>query len=174
MGSKLIGFRIADDLAEEVEAKAAEKGLSTSELLRTLVDKELYPSEEGSVGDGTKGRAIAEQLNNHTQQLNNHTQQLQQLNGYPKQANDFAGQLNRFSKRLDDLVEQGNSLTDWAKKVRDELPAIRGDILALKGRVGFTQSPGGETKLEVNNPEPEPEPEPEFEFGGLRRRSKET
>jgi len=44
MGSKLIGFRLDNDLAEEIEAKAAEKGQSTSELLRELVDELLYPS----------------------------------------------------------------------------------------------------------------------------------
>jgi hypothetical protein len=44
VGSKLIGFRLDNDLAEEIEAKAAEKGQSTSELLRELVDELLYPS----------------------------------------------------------------------------------------------------------------------------------
>ncbi|MBA7543969.1 hypothetical protein ES705_36316 [subsurface metagenome] len=105
------------------------------------------------------------------EQLSNHTQQLHQLNGYPKQANDFGQQLNQLTKRLDEVVKQGNALTAWAERVRDELPAFRGDILALKGRVGFTQSPGGET-IEASNPEPEPEPE--FEFGSFIRRSKES
>ncbi len=45
MGSKLIGFRLDNDLAEEIEAKAAEKGQSTSELLRELVDELLYPGK---------------------------------------------------------------------------------------------------------------------------------
>lgn len=45
MGSKLIGFRISSDLAEQVEAKAAGQGLSTSEYLRGLVDEALYPSK---------------------------------------------------------------------------------------------------------------------------------
>ncbi len=43
MGSKLIGFRMADDLAEQLETKAAEEGQSTSEFLRRLVDEALYP-----------------------------------------------------------------------------------------------------------------------------------
>ena len=47
MGSKLIGFRVADDLAEQIETRAAEEGISTSELLRKLVDEELYPSGKG-------------------------------------------------------------------------------------------------------------------------------
>lgn len=43
MGSKLIGFRVPSDLAEQLEARAAEEGRSTSELLRELVDDKLYP-----------------------------------------------------------------------------------------------------------------------------------
>lgn len=147
MGSKVIGIRMADDLAEELELKAAEEGLSTSEFMRNLVDQTLYPGKDRSAGDGSKGQAVlTEQVGRLTEQLNNHTQQLQQLNGYPKQANDLTGQLSRLTKRLDEAVKQGNSLTTWAEKVRDELPGIRGDILALKGG-----------KAKANNPEPEPE-----------------
>jgi chromosome segregation ATPase len=144
MGSKVIGLRLADDLTEELEAKAAEEGLSTSEFMRKLIDQELYPGKDRSAGQAV----LTEQVGNLTKQLNNHNQQLQQLNGYPKQANDLAGQLSRLTKRLDGLVDQGNALTAWAEKVRDELPAIRGDILALKGR-----------KATANNPEPEPKEE---------------
>lgn len=144
MGSKVIGLRLADDLTEELEAKAAEEGLSTSEFMRKLIDQELYPGKDRSAGQAV----LTEQVGNLTKQLNNHSQQLQQLNGYPKQANGFTQQLNQLTKRLDEVVKQGNSLTTWAERVRDELPRIRGDILALKGQ-----------KATANNPEPEPKEE---------------
>ncbi|GAJ04424.1 unnamed protein product, partial [marine sediment metagenome] len=145
MGSKVIGLRLADDLVEELEAKAAEEGLSTSEFMRKLIDNKLYPGKDGSAAVASEGQAVlTERVGKLTEQLNNHNQQLQQLNGYPKQANDLAGQLSRLTKRLDGLVDQGNALTAWAERVRDELPGIRGDILALKG----AQNPGGKTEPE--------------------------
>jgi len=43
MGSKVIGFRVPDDLAEELERFSSEHGQTTSEFLRKLVDDTLYP-----------------------------------------------------------------------------------------------------------------------------------
>jgi len=43
MGSKVIGFRVPDDLAEELERFSSEHGQTTGEFLRKLVDDTLYP-----------------------------------------------------------------------------------------------------------------------------------
>lgn len=45
MGSKVIGFRLPDDLAMELEAKAAEHGQTMGEFVKKLVDDTLYPAK---------------------------------------------------------------------------------------------------------------------------------
>jgi len=46
MGSKVIGFRVPDDLAEEFKHACEERGQTTGEVLRQLVDDMLYPNRE--------------------------------------------------------------------------------------------------------------------------------
>lgn len=50
MGSKIITFRVPDDLYEEFGSKCEEEGHNPSEKLRQFVDDYLYPpkSEEPS------------------------------------------------------------------------------------------------------------------------------
>ncbi len=45
MGSKVIGVRVSDDLAESLEKLAAEKGQKASQYLKDLIDDILYPSK---------------------------------------------------------------------------------------------------------------------------------
>ncbi len=46
MGSKVIGFRVPDDLAEEFKHACEQRGQTTGEVLRQLVDDMLYPNRE--------------------------------------------------------------------------------------------------------------------------------
>jgi hypothetical protein len=45
MGSKMVGFRVADNIGGEIERAAGERGQTTAEFLRKLVDNELYPGK---------------------------------------------------------------------------------------------------------------------------------
>jgi len=41
----MVGFRVADDIVEQIERAAGERGQTTAEFLRKLVDNELYPEK---------------------------------------------------------------------------------------------------------------------------------
>ena len=43
MGSKVIGFRLPGDMAEELEKESQNRGITPSDFLRGLVDEALYP-----------------------------------------------------------------------------------------------------------------------------------
>jgi hypothetical protein len=45
MSSKLVGFRCPDDLVEQLNDRASEKGLTTSEFIRQIVDETLFPGK---------------------------------------------------------------------------------------------------------------------------------
>jgi Zn ribbon nucleic-acid-binding protein len=101
MGSKLIGFRVADDLAQGIEAKAAEKGLSTSELIRKLVDKELYPSKSDK-GEGEVAELQVEGLEQITEQME-----------------ELAGRVNELTERENQRVDQPGSNSALVEKLNN-------------------------------------------------------
>ena len=116
MGSKLIGFRLDNDLAEEIEAKAAEKGQSTSELLRELVGELLYPSraelESPEQLYGVKG----------TEQL------VELVNAQIKE--QLKAQLGDLVDERLELVQVDRGLTEAEKRHYDESLATLGRGLA--------------------------------------------
>lgn len=63
MGSKVIGFRMPDDLADELERVSGERGMTTADFLRKLVDDVLYPSNRER-SSTMPDAATKEQLNN--------------------------------------------------------------------------------------------------------------
>jgi len=61
MGSRVIGFRVPDDLAGELERVSGERGMTTAEFLRKLVDDTIYPSnheQTASLADTSIGEQI--------------------------------------------------------------------------------------------------------------------
>ena len=46
MASKVIGFRIPEDVAEELEKVSEERGMTVAKFMRSLVDETLYPATE--------------------------------------------------------------------------------------------------------------------------------
>jgi len=122
MGSKLIGFRLDNDLAEEIEAKAAEKGQSTSELLRELVDELLYPSraelESPEQLYGVKG----------TEQL------VELVNAQIKE--QLKAQLGDLVDERLELVQVDRGLTEADRQHYDEALASHGrKLAALDGKL---------------------------------------
>ncbi|MDP2919435.1 MAG: hypothetical protein Q8O43_04360 [Dehalococcoidia bacterium] len=70
MGSRVVGFRVPDDLAEELERVSDERGQTTAEFLRKLVDDALYPSKSAATlkdedGDDVTLSDLYEQLQGH-------------------------------------------------------------------------------------------------------------
>ena len=46
MASKVIGFRVPEDMAEELEKVSEERGMTVAKFMRSLVDETLYPATE--------------------------------------------------------------------------------------------------------------------------------
>ena len=61
MGSKVIGFRIPEDVAEELEKVSEERGMTVTEFMRSLVDETLYPASDNN-GQEEGDKVSPEQL----------------------------------------------------------------------------------------------------------------
>lgn len=62
MGSRVVGFRVPDDLAEELERVSDERGQTTAEFLRKLVDDALYPPKGEAKGELEDNESAPETL----------------------------------------------------------------------------------------------------------------
>jgi hypothetical protein len=133
MGSKLIGFRIADDLAQEVEAKAAERGLSTSEFLRELVDNCLYPDTGGSpgakAGVATLDASVTKRLDKLEQEQAKLAKGLELAQVNQGLTQMVEGELKRIERTAKDrhnqLAATINNNTDQVKKI---IPIVEGKL----------------------------------------------
>lgn len=71
MASKVIGFRVPEDIAEELEKVSEERGMTVAKFMRSLVDETLYPPTEskGKVEADTNEREQLESLANEHKDL---------------------------------------------------------------------------------------------------------
>jgi len=116
MGSKVIGFRVPYDLAEEFKHACEERGQTTSEVLRQLVDDMLYPNREEaalSTDESVLGR-------------------LDVLEGVYEV---LGKQLKDFDERLE-LVQVNRGLTETDREHYDKsLADLSGELANLKSGV---------------------------------------
>lgn len=106
MGSKVIGFRVPDDLAAEFEQFCEGAGKTTGEVLRKSVDDLLYPgSGRERLEERGRGEVPAEDLAAMLAPLESAQEALAQ-------------QLKGFEERLE-LVQVDRALTDADKKHYD-------------------------------------------------------
>ena len=61
MASKVIGFRIPEDVAEDLEKVSEERGMTVTEFMRSLVDETLYPASDNK-GQEKSDTVTPEQL----------------------------------------------------------------------------------------------------------------
>lgn len=71
MASKVVGFRIPEDVAEELEKVSEERGMTVTEFMRSLVDETLYPATDhkGQEKDDTVTSEQLESLANEHKDL---------------------------------------------------------------------------------------------------------
>jgi len=118
MGSKVIGFRVPDDLAEGLERASDERGQTVGEFLRKLVDDFLYP---GSGRDRLEERGKVEAH--------------EDLSGVMIRLDALAQQLKGFDERLE-LVQVDRGLTEADKEHYDgALVELESGLAKLKGGV---------------------------------------
>ena len=81
MGSRVIGFRVPDDLAEELERVSDERGQTTAEFLRKLVDDALYPSKgEGKTTLGSSADDGEVTLSDVSGEVELHEENIEEIN----------------------------------------------------------------------------------------------
>ena len=133
MGSKVVGFRCPNDLAEEFEQFCERAGKTTGEVLRKLVDDLIYPGSgrerlkerqeaaslaypEQSYGVSTT-EWIAEQVNTQIKEqlgdLINDSLELVQIDrgmteAEKEQLNELVGKMDLLTQRIDKTIEQDN------------------------------------------------------------------
>ena len=103
MGSRVVGFRVPDDLAEELEKVSSERGQSTSEFLRKLVDDALYPSKDSHTATVEDNGALStsEVVGNLVEDVNSHEEAIR----------EFQEVIKTQSERLDKLASQQDADT---------------------------------------------------------------
>ena len=163
MGSKVIGFRVPDDLAEELERFSSERGQTTSEFLRKLVDDTLY---SGSGRERLEKRrtvethedlsAVMTRLDNLEQQAKSLDEQLElvQVNRgltdadkehYDEALSELEKQLTKLSNRFATAVEEvdknvaltNTNFRDWGDKVSRLFQLMEAHTHASDGTVKF-------------------------------------
>ena len=76
MGSRVIGFRIPEDVAEELEKVSEERGMKIAEFMRSLVDETLYPASDNN-GQEKDDSVTLEQLESLTNEHKNLVDQVE-------------------------------------------------------------------------------------------------
>lgn len=81
MASKVIGFRLPEDLAVQLEKVSEERGMTVTEFMRILVDETLYPATDNKdlEKSSTVVRKQLESLANERKNLANEVQNLSPL-----------------------------------------------------------------------------------------------
>ena len=133
MGSKVIGFRVPDDLAVEFEQFCEGAGKTTGEVLRKLVDDMLYPES---------GR---KRLEERRERLEERGEDLEGILTPIQLALDtLAQQLKGFDERLE-LVQVDRGLTEADKEHYD------GALVELESRLAKLKEGVNKLVQTVNN-----------------------
>ncbi|MCW4011782.1 MAG: ribbon-helix-helix domain-containing protein, partial [Candidatus Bathyarchaeota archaeon] len=159
MGSKVIGFRLPEDMVQELERVCEERGLSVAEFLRSLVDETLYPTGELSGADkGEVTREEIETLTNAYKNLADDVEELKMLidcvgtkiSGYeldgilnPKTVESL-GEVEKIKSTLTTLEFRVETLSTSARIDRD----IAKDLATYKSATDRTIS---EVQQEIHN-----------------------
>lgn len=123
MASKVIGFRVPEDIALELERVSEERGVKVGEFLRVLVDDTLYPPVTSKVEEenNTAVNEKLESLSNTYQDLTDKVQELSHL-------------VNRIGEKIAGYELKGILSPKTAEKIR-EIETNKSNIDSLKNEV---------------------------------------
>jgi predicted DNA-binding protein len=155
MGSKTIGLRLPDDLAQELEKVSVEKGQTTSEFVRQLIDDALYPVKNESEAELEDGEItihdVVENVNLHEEQIteiNKNIEAVRQdltklFDSYDEQRVELAGKLKELGPSLRRWGQQVEVLTATDNEKLGKLSDVEGSVTKLQDSLS-----GRVTKLE--------------------------
>ena len=149
MGSKVIGFRLPGDLAEELEKACRDRGIATSDFLRGLVDEALYPNRKEQ--PATLDKAYIERfIGELTKQLDSHSEQLKRtmaakLSEYETEQDrkfeELRGECRRSVKRIPGIVDHIDEyVTEKLSVVKDESTRLKTTMTELKNAFSKEQT----------------------------------
>ena len=127
MGSRMVGFRVPEDIYEEIERVSEERGVTTADFLRKLVDETLYPSSRG----GTSTMA--------------NTSMKEQLGNLEDTLNWLTDEFNNLSNRVDELGD----IKELKRVANTMTEADRKELDKLSGKVGHWEQQGRELEAKV-------------------------
>ena len=156
MGSKVIGFRVPDDLAEELDRACAERGQTTGEVLRKLVDDLLYPSKSRK-GEGEVAELEGEKIEDIQQQVDTLGASVEHLGNHLKELADRveSAQVNKgLAKRLEEELERVERETtdghnQLAAIINKNTAEVRKIIPIVQGKLDDLQSQQANLKSEL-------------------------
>jgi len=127
MGSKVIGFRVPDDLAVELDRVSGERGMTTADFLRKLVDDTLYPGFGRDRLEERRKVEAREDLSGLISRLDNLEQQKEQAGLAQEQSAERIKQLEQRlataeQKRIDDYSprEKAEFIIPWMQGLSGE------------------------------------------------------
>jgi len=151
MGSRVIGFRVPDDLAEELERVSDERGQTTAEFLRKLVDDALYPSKgEGKTTLGSSADDGEVTLSDVSGEVELHEENIEEINNKLVKNDGNIGKLTqdvdkRFvatnietSKLANDLFLRNDDVKQmrkWFNQTIEDCKKIIGDYEKKLGKL---------------------------------------
>lgn len=140
MGSKIIGFRVPDDLAEEIEKVSAEKGQTVTEFLRKLVDEALYPSKSTATlkdedGDEITLSDVYNEVQGHESNIQEHYSDIAKLEQSLKTLGERLDALVKLQDAdTQSVIKMANDLNDSQRKTLSELTVrLNNHIVACNG-----------------------------------------
>ena len=122
MASKVIGFRVPEDIAEELEKVSDERGMRVADFLRSLVDEALYPDTQlhNNESDST-AREQVESLSSAYRDLTNRVQGLSTM-------------VDRAASKIAGYELEGILGPKIAEKIQ-EIEKNKSNIVSLKNEV---------------------------------------
>jgi hypothetical protein len=140
MGSKIITFRVPDDLYDEFGSKCEEEGHTASEKLRQFIDDYLYPPKPGATSPTGESPNEGEE--------------------------SPSDKLEALTLKVEALEEMGDTLGGLLKRVEalENSNRLMGETLdGILDKLGLSETPKVAEKPETEPHEPEVEPTPEAE-----------
>ncbi len=157
MASKVIGFRLAEDLAEELEKVSEGRGMTVAEFLRSLVDDALYPGthlhdEESDdiLREQQEMKTIKSNINDLENKVDTLSMKLKGAQDTVKLVNEYKASSGLFYSELQkEVSDMGLQLADMdnlsakVKQLGAEVTHLSTDITVIKREI--ERQPTGDT-----------------------------
>ena len=131
MASKVIGFRLPEDLAVQLEKVSEERGMTVTEFMRILVDETLYPATDNK--DLEKSSTVT----------------LEQLQSLKKEQEELTTKVQNLSPLVDNIVTKLETYETEGILTPDLIETVQ-KVATLKSQVNTWESRYNTLSIMVN------------------------